>query len=47
MKMKLINELLYTERSIISSLLETKFLVNRLQNELLLNWVSKKIKVQD
>ena len=40
----IINELIDTEKSINSPLLKTKVLASRLQNEVLLNWVSSELK---
>lgn len=40
----IINELIDSEKSISSPLLKTKVLASRLQNEVLLNWVSKELK---
>lgn len=43
----IINELIDTEKSISSPLLKTKVLASRLQNEVLLNWVSNELKGYD
>lgn len=43
----IINELIDTEKSISSPLLKTKVLASRLQNEVLLNWVSSELKGYD
>lgn len=43
----IINELIDTEKSITSPLLKTKVLASRLQNEVLLNWVSNELKGYD
>jgi hypothetical protein len=43
----IINELIDTEKSISSPLLKTKVLASRLQNKVLLNWVSNELKGYD
>ncbi|KYG85051.1 hypothetical protein AWW67_17585 [Roseivirga seohaensis] len=43
----IINELIDTDKSISSPLLKTKVLASRLQNEILLNWVSNELKGYD
>lgn len=43
----IINELIDTEKTISSPLLKTKVLASRLQNEILLNWVSNELKGYD
>lgn len=43
----IINELIDTEKSVSSPLLKTKVLASRLQNETLLNWVTKELKGYD
>lgn len=44
---EIINELIDTDKSISSPLLKTKVLASRLQNEVLLNWVSNELKGYD
>ena len=41
---EIINELIDTDKSISSPLLKTKVLASRLQNDVLLNWVSYELK---
>jgi hypothetical protein len=43
----IINELIDTDKSISSPLLKTKVLASRLQNEVLLDWVSNELKGYD